>query len=91
MQALPGEGAGDCPRESNGRWKKSIKSDQTSCPSRSSPPIYGWEGVEVEGRPGSIFWTSKLCPLKVYKQDKLLFVEGVNERAIGLTTRSDGV
>lgn len=43
---MPGNGVRDCPRESNGRWKKSIKSDQTSCLSRASPPMC------MDGRPG---------------------------------------
>lgn len=32
------------PWENDGRWNKSIKSDQTSRLLRSSPSIYGWDG-----------------------------------------------
>lgn len=69
------------PREKK-RWKKSIKSDQTSCLLRSFPLIYGWVGGNGDrGGSKSIPWIPRVSPLKAW--DKLT-MEGYLKISWGL-------
>lgn len=81
------------PWEDNGRWKKSIKSDQTSCLSRYSSPVYGWDGLELKGYSESILQTILTQPfnevdarLAAERQMEGLWPEGLEGTWAGRAT-----